>query len=73
MNRTDEDSYTTMADAAFAALGAAEMAYIKPVRKGETELFEVHGADGAVMGILDDPGRAVAAVLQHDMVPMRVH
>lgn len=69
----NDNSYTKMADEAFAALGTAEMAYIKIVREGETELFEVHDADGVVMGVLNDPTRAVAAVLQHDMVPLRVH
>ena len=69
----DNNSYTKMADDAFAALGTAEMAYIKIVRKGEAELFEVHDADGAVMGVLENPDTAVAAVLQHDMVPLRVH
>jgi hypothetical protein len=69
----NDNDYTKMADEAFAALGTAEMAYIKIVREGETEMFEVHDADGAVMGVLENPDRAVAAVLQHDMVPLRVH
>ena len=73
MIRMNDSDYTKMADDAFAALGTAEMAYIKLVRRGETELFEVHNADGAVMGVLKDPYSAVAAVLQHDMVPLRVH
>jgi hypothetical protein len=73
MTWMDDDGYTKMADEAFAALGSAEMAYIKIVREGEAEMFEVHNADGVVMGVLEDPDRAVAAVLQHDMVPLRVH
>lgn len=73
MIRMNDNGYTKMADEAFAALGTAEMAYIKIVQRGEIDVFEVHDADGAVMGILEDPDRAVAAVLLHDMVPLRVH
>ncbi len=73
MTRTDGDSYTKMADEAFAALGTARLAYIKTVRKGDVEMFELHDADGSMMGVVDNPDVAVAAVLHHDMVPLRVH
>ncbi len=66
-------SFEKLSDVAFAALGTPRMAYVKPVAEGEVMRFEVHGADGSMMGVLEDEQVAVATILQYDMVPVSIH
>jgi len=54
-------------------LGVARLAYVKPVILNGTEAFAIHGADGTPMAVAGDREMAVAAILQHDMVPALVH
>ena len=57
----------------FAQLGMTKLAYVKPVIvNGETG-FAIHAADGTPMAIADNCEVAVAAIVQHEMVPTLVH
>ncbi|HTZ70573.1 MAG TPA: DUF1150 family protein [Acetobacteraceae bacterium] len=57
----------------FSALGVSQMAYVKQVIMNGTRAFAIHGADGTPMAVADDEAVARAAIVQHEMVPARVH
>lgn len=54
-------------------LGMEEMAYVKPVTVNGAHAFAIHAADGTPMAVAQDRGVAIAAILQHEMVPAQVH
>lgn len=54
-------------------LGVADLAYIKPVSMNGTTAFAIHAADGAPMAVAADCDLAIAAVMQHEMMPALVH
>ena len=54
-------------------LGVADLAYIKPVTVNGTLAFAIHAADGAPMAVAPDCDLAIAAVVQHEMMPALVH
>lgn len=56
-----------------AALGMSKLAYIKPVTVDGEEAFAIHAADGTPMALTDDRDVALAAILQHEMVPALIH
>lgn len=56
-----------------AQLGVADLAYIKPVTVNGTLAFAIHAADGAPMAVATDCDLAIAAVVQHEMMPALVH
>ncbi|MCQ8279467.1 DUF1150 domain-containing protein [Acetobacteraceae bacterium KSS8] len=56
-----------------AALGMSTLAYIKVVRVDGEEAFAIHAADGTPMALADNRDIALAAILQHEMVPAQVH
>ena len=72
---------------ALAHLGAGHIAYVKQVRSEDVpilfpqapkvapglKLFALHAADGTPMALTSDRDVAVAAILQHEMVPALVH
>ena len=57
----------------FAQLGTPLIAYVKPVVVDGGSAFAIHGADGTPMGLAPGLDVAVAAVLQHEMLAVRVH
>ena len=57
----------------FAQLGTPLIAYVKPVVVDGGSAFAIHGADGTPMGVAPGLDVAVAAVLQHEMLAVRVH
>jgi hypothetical protein len=57
----------------FAKLGMAEIAYVRPVIVNGNSGFAIHAADGTPMAVAGDRDLAVAAILQHEMVPTSVH
>ena len=71
MNAVENDS--RIANEQFARLGTPRLAYIKTVIVDGEGRYEVHGADGQVLAVMDDRDIAIATVKQHDMVPMSVH
>lgn len=57
----------------FARFGVTKVAYVKQVIVNGTEGFAIHAADGTPMAIADDREVALAAIVQHEMVPALVH
>jgi len=57
----------------FAQLGMARVAYVKPVTVNGTTGFAIHAADGTPMAITPDRDVAIAAIVQHEMLPAMVH
>jgi hypothetical protein len=56
-----------------AALGVSHIAYVKPVTVNGVQGFAIHAADGTPMAVAGDRDVAVAAVVQHEMLPLSVH
>jgi hypothetical protein len=56
-----------------AALGVSHIAYVKPVVVNGVQGFAIHAADGTPMAVAGDREVAVAAVVQHEMLPVSVH
>lgn len=56
-----------------AALGVSQIAYVKPVMVNGVQGFAIHAADGTPMAVAGDREVAVAAVVQHEMLPLSVH
>ena len=59
--------------AQLAQLGMQQIAYVKPVVVNGAACFAIHAADGTPMAIAGDLDVAIAAILQHEMVPAQVH
>ena len=62
-----------MSPSQFAQLGMPMIAYVKPVVVNGGNAFAIHGADGSPMGLAPGLDVAIAAVLQHEMLAVRVH
>ena len=56
-----------------AQLGMQQIAYVKPVVVNGAPCFAIHAADGTPMAIAGGLDVAVAAIVQHEMVPAQVH
>jgi hypothetical protein len=56
-----------------AALGVSHIAYVKPVMVDGVQGFAIHAADGTPMAVAGNRDLAVAAVVQHEMLPLSVH
>ena len=50
-----------------------QIAYVKPVVVNGATAFAIHAADGTPMAIAGDRDVAIAAIVQHEMVPAQVH
>ena len=55
------------------ALGMAHIAYVKPVVVNGMAGFAIHAADGTPMALAEDRATAMAAIVQHEMLPLSVH
>jgi len=80
MDESTETEITTvlmdirhLSAAQFTALGVAQMAYVKPVVLNGARAFAIHGADGTPMAVAGNEEVALAAIVQHEMMPTRVH
>lgn len=56
-----------------AQLGMQQIAYVKQVTVNGSAAFAIHAADGTPMAIAGGLDVAVAAIVQHEMVPAQVH
>lgn len=56
-----------------AAFGVSHIAYVKPIMVNGVQGFAIHAADGTPMAVAGDRDVAVAAVVQHEMLPLSVH
>lgn len=54
-------------------LGMEQLAYVKPVWMDGTTAFAIFAADGSPMAVAADCDMAVAAIVEHEMVPALVH
>ena len=54
-------------------LGLSQLAYVKPVTLNGMAMFAIHGADGSPMAVAEDRNLALAAIVQHEMIPTLVH
>ncbi len=54
-------------------LGVSQLAYVKPIMLNGAAMFAIHAADGSPMAVADDKDLAMAAIMQHEMVPALVH
>ena len=70
---TGTSIFTPLPNEAFAALGAQNIAYVKPVSEHDTLKFEVHGADGTQFAVFESLEVAFAAVRQNGLEPLSVH
>jgi hypothetical protein len=59
--------------AQLAQLGLSQIAYIRPVVVDGAPGFAIHAADGTPMAVAGDREVAVAAIVEHEMVPVMVH
>jgi hypothetical protein len=56
-----------------ARLGVSKIAYVKPVAVDGAAAYAIHAADGTPMALAPDQAVAIAAIIQHEMVPALVH
>ena len=54
-------------------LGMSQVACVKPVWMDGETAFAIFAADGSPMAVAADCDLAVAAIVQHEMVPALVH
>jgi hypothetical protein len=54
-------------------LGLQQIAYVKPVVLNGEQGFAIHAADGTPMAVAGNREVAIAAIMQHEMVPAQVH
>lgn len=57
----------------FSGLGVSQIAYVKPVFVNGARVFAIHGADGTQMALAEEEQTAFAAIVEHEMMPARVH
>lgn len=72
-NETMKPGYRQMDAAAFAALGAQQLAYLRPMVMNGQAAVAIFAADGTQIGAAPDVPTAAAAVVQHEMAPALVH
>jgi hypothetical protein len=56
-----------------AKLGVAQVAYVKAIVVNGAPAFAIHAADGTPMALAEEREVAVAAIRQHEMLPVSVH
>ena len=54
-------------------LGLQQIAYVKPVMINGVNAFAIHAADGTPMAVAQNADLALAAIVQHEMLPALVH
>ena len=70
---TTVEALKEMTPEAFAALGAENTIYLRPIMQDGVMVFAVHTAAGQPIGLMESPELAHAAALQHDMQLVSVH
>ena len=63
----------TLSQTQLMELGMAQLAYVKPVWLDGATAFAIFAADGSPMAVAADCDLAVAAIVEHEMVPALVH
>ena len=62
-----------MTEQQLATLGVSHIAYVKQVIVNGIPGFAIHAADGTPMAVAGNREVALAAVVQHEMLPLSVH
>lgn len=57
----------------FAALGLEDVAFVKPKRLGNDNMFAIHTADGREVAVVANRDVAFYTVRENDMEPLSVH
>lgn len=70
---TEHTELPAMTADQLARLGVSQIAYVKPVVMNGAHGFAIHAADGTPMALTADRDVAIAAILQHEMLPVSVH
>ena len=73
MTNTAVASLKTLSPEAFAALGAPELAYVKPVKVDGNYAYAVHAADGRELAVFADRSLAFTTAQQNDLLLVSVH
>ncbi len=60
-------------EAQLGTLGVSHIAYVKAVTVNGATGFAIHAADGTPMAVAGDRATAMAAIVQHEMMPLSVH
>ena len=63
----------SITQAQLAQLGVSQLAYVKPVTLNGAAMFAIHAADGSPMAVAEDRDLALAAIVEHEMIPTLVH
>ena len=69
----DASDIRNLTQAQLMQLGMSQLAYVKPVWMDGETAFAIFAADGSPMAVAADCDLAVAAIVQHEMVPALVH
>ena len=69
----DDVDIRKLTQAQLMQLGMSQLAYVKPVWMDGETAFAIFAADGSPMAVAADCDLAVAAIVQHEMVPALVH
>ena len=62
-----------LSSADWASFGLEEIAYVRPVVVDGVNAVAIHSADGTPIGAAPTVDLAMAAIIQHEMEPARVH
>ena len=73
MAPNDTVSMRAMTPTDSAALGAQQIAYVKPVVENGQAAYAIHSADGTQHLVVDSLEKAFAVVRQNDLEPLSVH
>ncbi|MFT8242606.1 DUF1150 family protein [Roseomonas sp. BN140053] len=74
MNQTNEQPpLRGLSPADWASFGLEQIAYVRPVVVDGVQAVAIHSADGTPIGAAPTLDLAVAAIIQHEMEPARLH
>lgn len=73
MTPTDTVTMRAMTPTDFAALGAQQVAYVKPVMTDDKTAYAIHSADGTLLLVVETMEKAFAVVRQNELEPVAAH
>ena len=71
--RTTTNNPSRISIEALAALGAPDLAYVKPVLENGVKRYAIHAGDGTPLALVDGRELAFAVALRNDYDPVSVH
>lgn len=69
----EREQLQNMSPGDFAAMGAQEVAYIKPLDHEGRRVYAVHTADGSQVTLMETYNLAQALIRQNDLEPLAAH